>query len=145
MAALLCLQNRTGGSPPMGGGFFNQHNGDFCISRDKAAAQPPLTPPAPRLCSVYPGNVSRDFFIEFPQFAFITSKNCLRQEFLKILSVALHSSRLRSVLCTPTSEFDGTQVPHFMRVDIIRNPFQCSFKERANYVRFPSCIRTFIE
>ena len=35
MAALLCLQNRTGGSPPMGGGFFNQHNGDFCISRDK--------------------------------------------------------------------------------------------------------------
>jgi len=33
MAALLCLQNRTGGSPPMGGGFFNQHNGDFCISR----------------------------------------------------------------------------------------------------------------
>ena len=34
MAALLCLQNRTGGSPPMGGGFFNQHNGDFCISRD---------------------------------------------------------------------------------------------------------------
>ena len=38
MAALLCLQNRTGGSPPMGGGFFNQHNGDFCISRDRGDA-----------------------------------------------------------------------------------------------------------
>jgi hypothetical protein len=34
MSALLCFQNRTGGSPPEGGGFFNQHYGDFCISRD---------------------------------------------------------------------------------------------------------------
>jgi len=34
MAALLCLQNRTGGSPPEGGGLFVQHKVDFCISRD---------------------------------------------------------------------------------------------------------------
>src|ERR1035441_10609934 len=34
MAALLCLQNRTRDSPPQGGGFFSQHNWDFCISRD---------------------------------------------------------------------------------------------------------------
>jgi hypothetical protein len=33
--ALLCLQNQTDGSPPEGGGFFNQHYGDFCISRDR--------------------------------------------------------------------------------------------------------------
>jgi len=30
-----------------------------------AAAQPPVTEPAPRLCSVYPGNVSLDLFSIF--------------------------------------------------------------------------------
>ena len=35
MSASLCFQNRASGSPPVGGGFFNQHYGDFCISRDK--------------------------------------------------------------------------------------------------------------
>ena len=33
-----------------------------------AAAQPPLTPPAPRLCSVYPGNVRWDLSSPYCKF-----------------------------------------------------------------------------
>ena len=37
MSAPLCLQNRTGGSPLLSGGFFNQHYRDFCMGGDTFA------------------------------------------------------------------------------------------------------------
>lgn len=52
----------------------------------EAAALPPLTPPAPRLRFVYPGNVSRICPVEYRSeitFAFMKSKNQQCQLFLK--------------------------------------------------------------
>ena len=52
-----------------------------------AAGRPPLTPPAPRLCSVYPGNVNG--FVQCKtgsksNFAFIKSKNRFLQVMEKV-------------------------------------------------------------
>jgi hypothetical protein len=60
---------------------------DGVKGRDRvAAALPPLTPPAPRLCSIYPG-MSAGFLQRITpskiNFAFIKSKNRLAQLFLK--------------------------------------------------------------
>jgi hypothetical protein len=54
MSASLCFQNRASGSPPVGGGFFNQHYGDFCISRDNLDI---LVDPTPGTSIFYIGEI----------------------------------------------------------------------------------------
>src|SRR5579859_1093333 len=112
----------------------------------RAAARPPLTPPGPRLCSVYPGNVSAVCPVEYrskTNFALMISKS-------RLLSTVAHqclaytSMHLRAFIVPQTSPgfrigFSITLKTWLSRwVDGNQERTHCGAKECANYVRFPS-------
>jgi hypothetical protein len=112
----------------------------------EAAAKPPLTPPAPRLCSIYPGNVSGTCPVQYrseTNFVFIKLKNGFADPVLICTSCAsVH-------LCAPFVPFCSDACLREMKNHRYlwgRHRFEFDslwFQERANNGRFPSSSRIF--
>jgi hypothetical protein len=111
-----------------------------------AAAQPPLTLPAPRLCSIHPGDVYGICPVQYPSntnFVFIKSKSPFA-EFVLIVPpcTSMH-------FCAPFVPIRSDACLREMKNHSYlwgRQRFELDslwFQERANYVRFPSSSRIF--
>jgi hypothetical protein len=112
----------------------------------EAAAQPPLTPSAPRLCSIHPGNVSGICPVQYPSetnFVFIKSKTL----FVEFVLIVPSCSSMH--FCTPFVPFCSDACLREMKNHHYlwgghRFDFDSLwFQERANHVRFPSSFRFF--
>ena len=112
-----------------------------------AAAWPPLTPPAPRLCCCNPGNVSRICPLEYrgrKLFRFHKIEN-IAQSLRCTGCYSLHLSAPRCSCRSSLLRFlpvRETKNGPTHGVDTKFGSIHCGFKEHTSHVRLPPCSRT---